>query len=242
MRDIFYCIPTAKSPDDPSSTIPLWRERGYRVAAYRDTGMREVSADLNIFGEYKGYAHAVNQLSRIILETYPAVNWIITGGDDVKPDPNMDPLTIAQQCEEHFGGTYGVMQPTGDEYMVQNGLRATERVCESPWMGRGWCERINGGRGPLHETYRHFFVDQELHEVAKMLGVLWHRRDLIHYHENWNRLKKSRPSYLTEAKLGWQDGSELFSERKRYRFPGHEPLRIAAADVQRDGLVMEFMS
>jgi hypothetical protein len=222
--DVWYVIPSAKEPG-ASSTISLWRKQGYKVAVYRDTGMATLpEAHLNVFGAYKGYPAAVNSLVRSVLID-EGVQWVVTGGDDIEPDAQA-PADIAAACTHHFSGTFGVMQPTGDRWMVDAyGRAAAERVCESPWMGREWCRRAYGGRGPLPEEYFHFFEDEELHEVALKLGVLWHRRDLSHVHHHWSREKKPRPNYLHPARLDWDMAKAIFQDRKKAGFPGHEPLR-----------------
>lgn len=226
MPNVWYAIPSARNPRD-WSTLPLWRLRGYKIAVFRDEGMAPLSvADLNIFGKYRGYPAAVNELVRRILKV-DSPEWIVTGGDDIKPDPDAGPESIARECTEHFGGTYGIMQPTGDQdHMRQNGTCATERVCESPWLGREFCQRMYGGRGPLPEEYFHFFEDEELHEVAQLLGVLWHRPDLTHFHQHWTRNGGQRPGYLHAARLHWTDAKGLFETRKAAGFPGHEPLEV----------------
>jgi hypothetical protein len=243
---VWLAIPSAKAPSE-WSTIPLWLERGYKVAVFRDAGSESLpGVHLEVFGEYRGYAASVNHLARLILKADPDADWIVSGGDDIAPDPKHIPEEIAKQCSDHFfeywerrgenfphkimlsgaiNRTFGVMQATGDRWMVNpEGLAATERVCESPWMGRSWCERSYSGNGPMCEDYRHFFVDEDLHEVAKKLGVLWHRPDLMHYHHHWSREGKPRPPYLTEAKLNWPEALAIFDARKRTGFPGSEPL------------------
>src|SRR5258708_96797 len=100
-----------------------------------------------ICGPYPGYAQAVNGLVRGVLEWDPTCNWIVTGGDDVFPDPNHTADEIAEQCRQHFAWqncrvnpegiycpperrnalnrefeTFGVMQPTGDSYGEQPSL------------------------------------------------------------------------------------------------------------------------
>ena len=225
---IWYAIPCAKRPDE-WSTLPLWRLRGYKIALFRDEGAgAHPLADLNIFGKYEGYPRAVNQLCREILQREPDTQWIVTGGDDIAPDPRVPRDAIAEKCLKHFGGTFGVMQPTGDQYMIQGGKTATERVCESPWMGVDFIKRVNGGRGPYPEEYFHFFCDEHFHCVAEKLGVLWHRPDLIHYHHHWGREGKARPEYLHPARLDWGKAQALFNERKAAGFPGHEPCEISA--------------
>jgi hypothetical protein len=135
--------------------------------------------------------------------------------------------------------TFGVMQPTGDRWGADEdwAMRAypdapayIDRICGSPWMGREFCLRINGGRGPLWSEYTHMFVDEELQNVAKRLGILWQRRDLIHYHRHWGRsANPSRddiPSFLAEVNSAahWMASKELFETRLKAGFPGSEPL------------------
>jgi len=213
-----------KQGAEPSS-LAKWREKGYRLAVFQDVGKVPVPADLHLFGEYSGYASAVNQLCFAILSQYPSTQVIVTGGDDIDPDPVHDPDRIEKEFIQHFQGTFGVMQPTGDRWMVNDaGLCACERVLESPWMGREWIQRINGGCGPIWHEYFHFFEDEEHMEVAKMLNRLWLRPDLIQYHHHWSREGRSRPKYLYPARLNWDEAKALFLRRKKAGFPGHEPL------------------
>jgi len=158
--------------------------------------------------------------------------------------------------------TFGVMQPTGDRWgegscttcggrgwynrILREGPTYTncedcsgsgrsallDRICGSPWLGRDFCRRANGGRGPLNEAYFHNFADEELQCVARKLGVLWQRRDLIHYHQHWARTsrgdRENEPAWakaINDPKLSdWERSKTLFAERKAAGFPGYEPL------------------
>ena len=108
-------------------------------------------------------------------------------------------------------------------------------------MGREFCARVNGGRGPLWHEYTHMFVDEELQEVAVKLGVLWQRRDLTHKHNHftregdaasWAKGNREMPQFLRAANSPehWRQFSALFQARKAAGFPGHEPapVRVAA--------------
>jgi hypothetical protein len=164
-------------------TLEKWRAKGYGIALWRDNAADvPLSCDLLLTGQYPGYAPAVNALAREVLTHDPSCTWVVIGGDDTEPDPH-DPNTIATECESYFGGTFGVMQPTGDRFADGS----IDRIAGSPWIGREWCERANGGAGPLWYEFTHMFVDQCLQETATRCGVFWQRRDLIHLHRHFMR-------------------------------------------------------
>lgn len=220
---VWYAIPSAREAEEVAPIVTEWKFRGCRVALYRDPKADDVQgADVNFHAPYQGYAHAVNTLVRQILANDPEAEWIATGGDDIMPDPHKSADEIARECTIYFGGTLGIMQPTGDRHMEDGkGTCAAERVCVSPWLGREWCVRSYGGKGPFCEEYFHFFVDEELHDVATALGLLWHRRDLSQHHKHWMRQSpKQRPEHLKKAAATWAAAKKMFTERKAAGFPG----------------------
>lgn len=214
---VWFAIPSKKPAADAQQCIAQWRARGYKVAILRDEEDAEVECDLGLFGQYRGYAWAVNHLCAVILAHFPDTQWIVTGGDDTDPDPRPADQ-IAAECTAHFGGTFGVMQPTGDGHGI-------ERICGSPWLGAEWCQRAHGGRGPLWHEYTHMFVDSDLQGVAKKLGVLWQRPDLCHHHRHWSFEGKAAPAYMTEqnSRRHWETYLALYTHRARHGFPGCEP-------------------
>lgn len=216
---VWFAIPTIL-PEKCSATFARWRAIGYRTAALVDGGSPEPTcADLLIrIPDYKGYAHSVNLLCSRILAEFPDTEWIVTGGDDVFPDSNSLPSAIASECSAHFDGTFGVMQPAGDKY----GAIENKTACVSPWLGKEWCQRINGGRGPLWEEYPHYYVDGELMLVSQKLDRLWWRDDLIQYHDHHLRTKTPAP-HLDKFKSGMGDAKALYESRIAAGFPGHEP-------------------
>lgn len=226
MSSVWLTIPSAR-PD--AGTVPLWRERGYKIALWRDLELgAEARVDNNgadgiiVSAPYPGYAKAVNLLVKLAL-CDPKASWCVLGGDDTEPDPSHSPEEIARQCEEHFAAafycadpihpaleglsleriaTFGVMQPTGDRWADGS----IDRICGSPWLGREFCQRVNQGRGPLWPDYSHMFEDAELQDVASKLGVLWQRRDLTHLHHHFVRTADGGvnwgappPDFLREA-------------------------------------------
>lgn len=217
---VWFAVPSALPPERAMKCLSAWTARGYKVAVFRDTGAESLLVDLCLHADYPGYAQAVNTLAAAVLRLDPTCEWIVTGGDDVYPDAGTDPATIAEQCRCDFGGTLGVMQPTGDRHMVDtDGRCAAERVCISPWLGREWCERAHEGRGPLWPGYKWEYVDEDLHNVAKRLGLLRHRADLSHYHD-WHGRKGEPPPAHMQGRQEWSnEGRRLFEQRRAAGFP-----------------------
>lgn len=250
---VWYCIPSKRPPEEAEKVLKLWRERGYKIALWCDSYNDAISKKCDVFiasESYLGYAIAVNALIYKVMENVPDAEWFVTGGDDISPDPNFTAEEIARQCSGHFqhvnvfdpdasveqGCTFGVMQPTGDRWLVngpgtQPGI---DLVAGSPWMGRGFCWRINQGKGPLWPEYFHCGEDEELQHVATKLGIFWQRPDLTHYHDHWGRPRPGErigqadrmPEFLARANSieEWNKYKKLFSERLAAGFPGHEPI------------------
>lgn len=218
---VWYAIPCIRPSAEAMKALHQWRAMGYKVAVQRDPGAEELPVDMCVVRPYQGYAEAVNHLARAILSQNDDAQWIVTGGDDMYPDPKLSAKAIAAECTAHFKGTLGVMQPTGDRHLPDpKGVCAADRICVSPWMGREWCLRAYEGRGPLHEGYFHCFVDEELHEVATSADLLWHRRDITQHHAWWSREKQPRPQHLDPVRIKWDKDKALFHSRKKAGFPG----------------------
>lgn len=239
----WLCIPSARPG---GGSAGKWKAAGYNVALFVDSGHLSIAlrgsspaadktcddygADLVYGASYPGYAISVNFLIRQVSSIDFAAGWFIAGGDDTLPDQR-PPKPIAAECSAHFRGTFGVMQPTGDRWAGGQ----IDRICGSPWLGREFCSRANQGGGPLWHEYRHMFVDEELQNVAKNLGVLWQRPDLTHRHEHfcrfdervdWDRGRQAMPAFLREANTPehWQKYKALFEGRQKHGFPGSSPL------------------
>jgi hypothetical protein len=221
---VWLTLPSKKPVEQAQACIDLWRSRGYRIGIWRDTCDPPVQrAEVQLTGDYPGYYAAVNAIIREILDRAANPEWIVAAGDDMDPDPNKTAEEIAVECSAHFSGTFGVMQPTGDRW-GHGAYVYAEHICGSPWLGREFCQRMYGGRGPYSECYYHMFGDEELFEVALRLGVLWHRLDLSHFHHHWGRVGLPMPTYLRRANQNFQAEGKVFRQRKVAGFPGHEPL------------------
>lgn len=234
---VWFTIPSARPADQARACIASWRSFGYKTAIFRDNPDPPecpIDADITIIGPYGGYAEASNRVIREVRDRDPHATWFVCGGDDVFPEAAKTADIIAAECSAHFRGTFGVMQPTGDRWGDNNpgpwpkGSAYIDRVCGSPWLGREFCERMYGGKGPWCELYRHMFVDEELQNVAVRVGVLWQRRDLTHFHNNWGLEGDTAkmPEFLREVNSPkhWQDSKMLFESRRRAGFPGHEAI------------------
>jgi hypothetical protein len=222
---VFYCIPSARPAAEATACLDMWREKGYRIAIFRPFGS-PIKADICIERDYTGWPSSVNDMTRIVFNRYPEVSWVCSGGDDMEPS-HLPADEIAAQCTEHFGGTFGCMQAIGDRWMLDGqGKAASERICGSPFLGREFCERMYGGTGPFHSGFFHFFGDEELHDVAENLGLLWQRPDLAHMHHHWVRYGKQRPTHMQRAAASWGHDEALFRKRKAEGFPGHQPLPV----------------
>lgn len=218
---VAYCIPTARPVAEAEECLSAWKRFGCHIIVWCDPGNPTPSnADAVYVGEYKGYAHAVNKLAINALRD-PSMTIVITGGDDVFPDERFTAAQIEREFITHFNGTLGVMQPTGDNHDA--GIYDSCAI--SPWMGREFCRRAYNGAGPLHEGYKHYFVDKELFDVASLLGIYWRRPDLNQRHEHWTRKsrdERKRPEHLLPWKAENQAGSDLYHQRRKNGFPGHE--------------------
>jgi hypothetical protein len=242
---VWLILPSARPVEEAQACLNKWANKGYRVGVFREEERGRLRCDLWMSGQYPGYAMAVNRLASAVLKVDRNAHWLVAAGDDTDPDERK-PEEISEQCSSHFcrvvdsdsipGGiyefTFGVMQPTGDRWNCSPSLGdipTIERVAGSPWLGREWCRRAYGGRGPLWPEYTHCFADEELQLVAQGLGVFWQRPDLTHMHHNWARAPaetRVMPEFLREANSvqHWQKYSKLFHERKAAGFPGSEPL------------------
>jgi hypothetical protein len=216
---VWFCIPTS-NPDQCSETFAKWRARGYRTAALVCGPERPANANFIMAvnaDQYRGWPGATNQLCAALDDP----EWIVAGGADMMPDPLHDPLRIAHECTEHFGGTYGVMQPYGDRYGAMD--PDPPLACVSPWMGREWRRRANRGKGPLCQSYFHFYADGELLDVATAAGRLWLRPELTQYHDHWTRRGGEQPPHMNLASTRAEADKKMYLDRKRAGFPDAMP-------------------
>jgi len=216
-REVWFAIPSA-SVQRCRARLPAWRERGYRVAVLQNRERGEIPADIVRWSDaYPGWSASINILCREVVP--PSADIVVSGGDDMLPDPNHSAQELAEQFFDRFPDGFGVMQPHGDTFMN------ARRYCGSPWLGRGWIARAYGGRGPMPPEYRHNWADNELYWVARCLGSLWSRPDLSQPHEHHTRLGETAPAWWrAEVEANDRRDLQTFLARCWQRFPGCEPL------------------
>jgi nucleoside-diphosphate-sugar epimerase len=191
---------------------------GYKTAVLLDKGTGPVEADLILYADpWPGYYRSLIRLCRAIGQE---ADIVVTGGDDMWPDPRKRAEAIASEFFQKFPDGFGILQPTGDD------LAGTDRICGSPWLGREWIRRAYQGRGPVWGEYLGFFGDEELKNVSSSLGVLWQSPDLVQYHDHWSRAGgPPKTDYQgRNERLYWERDKALFHRRREAGWPGHWPL------------------
>ena len=227
MARVYFTIPSARPAAEAAGTFLEWKRRGYGLAIWRDandelTKLIEASSGaedsktplLLLVGKYPGYALAVNALMQQVFSHDPECNWCVAGGDDTHPDKTTHPDMIALQLESHFGGTYGVMQPTGDRWADGS----IDRIAGSPWVGREWARRAHRGTGPFFYRFQHMAVDEGLLWVAEREGRYLRRQDLTHHHNHWGRTQRGGVTYdqrLVPPHLKWANTPEHWIESRK---------------------------
>ncbi|MBX3351431.1 MAG: hypothetical protein KF684_00735 [Phycisphaeraceae bacterium] len=215
--EVWYAIPSA-NPELCRKTLPVWREMGYRIAVLQNYEEGRIPADITVWRDsYPGWAQSINILCKEVVPKSASI--VVSGGDDMLPDPHTPAHAIARQFMDRFPDGFGVMQPQGDAYME------AEHYCGSPWLGRGWIDRMYHGRGPMWGGYTHNWADLELFWLAKGLDALWQRPDLAQHHEHFWRTGEGKPKYWSNnVEPKDRADVQLFIARSWQNFPGHEPL------------------
>ena len=184
-------------------TALAWKKQGYRTAVLIDNTVRPLDAK-NIdyilpIVEWKGFPNAANELCQMSFDI------IVIAGNDMFPDAEHHAQVIGKQFTDHFGGTNGVMQPTGDNY------GCIDIAAVSPWIGKDYIAHCQGQ--PYCEDYYHYYCDADLQTEATKKGVFWQRPDLVQYHDHWSRKDNIRPVHLERAKDQHQQDKATYTRR-----------------------------
>ncbi len=214
---VFLAIPSALPADRCNANLLIWRTRGYKLAIFRDIGDEPVNAELQVFAPYLGYPHAANLLCRAVFAAFEDVNFCVNAGDDMTP-ADIPADEIERAALAHFGGTMGVLQPTGDPFgMDRFGRSAAERICGSPWLGRDFVASRNGR--VFSESYRHFFADEQLYDELIGTPLLWQNKSLEQRHNHYHRTHESAPAHMSALRTRdlWNHDQAVYREWKENR-------------------------
>ncbi len=180
---VWYVCPSSRPKAEAEDCLQAWLDFGCRVMILREGEALDLPIYQYPVSFYSGWAVSNNHLIRTAMSIDKQAHWFVCGGDDYWPDTAWGSHFISRECLHHFGGTLGVMQPTGDRY--QDGYIDT--AAASPWIGREFAQRAYNGHGPFRDDYFHLYADTELQQVALKLGVFWQRPDIKQEHKHWSR-------------------------------------------------------
>ncbi|MDX2118307.1 MAG: hypothetical protein SFY96_09015 [Planctomycetota bacterium] len=216
----YFAIPSA-CPERCRITLRAWREQGYGTAVLADAKSSAAESDFGAdvvvrVDRYEGWPASVNFLCRQVVPRECPV--VVTGGDDILPDPRHSCEQLVNEFLQRFPDTFGIMQARGDTFM------AAHQYCGSPFIGRAWFERMYAGAGGLFSGYRHNYADNELQWLARGMGVLWDRPDLTQAHEHFSRAGSAAPSHWGGVVASDLQDCLLYYARAQSGFPGHEPI------------------
>lgn len=192
-----------------------WRPLGYRIITLCDVITLRNEGDPKdlvekgllegflLVEEYKGWYASVNRLSKLAVAL--GYNWVVAAGTDMDPDPHLTASHIETIATQHFAGTFGIMQPTGDPWETGGPGRAAERICGSPWLGKKLI--IKSNYKVFNETFFHYYGDELLKEASLRTGILWQNAGLSHQHRHPDREGRMKPGYLGRS---WARDKQLF--------------------------------
>lgn len=220
---VWFATPSARPVDEAWACFSSWRSIGCKLAATRKDPDNRLDMCISL-PRYLGLYKHCNILAKRIMEVDPSFTIMVTGGDDIFADPAFTADQLEAEFIAHFGGTLGVMQPTGLAWNneVIDGRETQERIAWGPWLGREWCERAYMGKGPYWDEPMHFFGDELLQLTAERLGLYWQRRDIMQEHRQPQGA--SMPEFRLQANRWWDDDKALFARVNHPDWPGAQLL------------------
>lgn len=216
---VWYLCPSARPRREAEACLQAWLDFGCRVMVIREGEPLILPISQYMVSYYAGWAVSNNHLIRTAIMADSKANWFVLGGDDYWPEPSDTANIISYQCSDHFMGTLGVMQPTGDRY----GDGYIDDAAASPWIGKEFAQRSYNGHGPFRDEYFHLYADTELQAVATKLGCFWQRPDIKQEHKHWSRVGNPKPPFAEDLyNLYGPRDKALYEARLGTGFPGHQ--------------------
>lgn len=223
---VWMATASARPVAEAKECFDSWKAIGCKTAATRkECDGDQIGLDLTIcLPEYRGMYRHDNLLAKAIMVADPNFTIMVTGGDDIMADPNFPAAQLEAEFIEHFGGTLGVMQPTGLAWDTEviDGRETQERIAWGPWIGREWCERAYMGKGAYWDEPWHFFGDELLQITAERFGLFWQRRDIMQEHRQARG--PATPDFRVRANRWWDTDKALFERVRHPDWPGAQLL------------------
>lgn len=219
---VWVCFPTANDKR-AEEAILKWDDMGYETIILGNDNIDPLDRAImfskaNYFhNEYKGYWWACNLLVDSVFDWgYKQADLVVLAADDMDPDPNKTAQELANEYFERFPEGEGLMQPCGDRQGgLIDGKWASQRICGSPWFGRGWYERGLFEGKPTPEMFFHFYGDELLKDVSEALGLLWMREDVTQLHHHWSWGHGKQEAYQARnSNEHWKKDQETYLKVK----------------------------
>jgi len=225
-EEIHVLIPTAQR-SHVDGMLSKWRSAGYRIGVFVDPGPITIKCfDWLIQAPYPGVWAAWNALSKAAIAM--GVDCCFLVGDDMEPPQEVSVKLLRAQYLERFPDGFGVLQGTSDHQGERiKGKWASERICGSPIIGRGWVARAYRGNGPVDARCKAFYSDEALLHVALKQNVLWQNPSFGAFHKHWSfACGLPRQDYhVRNSNQFWASDKAIFEASMRDGFPEGEPLK-----------------
>jgi hypothetical protein len=216
----FAVFPSA-TVEKANAAIAAWRDKGYATLVYLDSPQMRCDADVVAYGAggaFPGYYRVINGLARLAFKHGADVVTCI--GDDMLP-PEQGAEWVGADYFKRFFDSLGVYQGCGDpQGMDASGKPAAARICGSPTFGLRWALQAYQGAGPFCDSYRSYYGDEDLFNVAGMLGMLHMEPSVCIFHRHWSFGHMERQDYHERAGANWERDQGIFNSRKASGFPG----------------------
>lgn len=216
MVSVWVAFPSACT-EAANAVLSLWHLRGYQSMVLIDNGDSAPNADVVIVSSDPfSFPKAANRLCRECVER--GADIVVLAGHDINPEPFFTMLSIGDEFASRCPTFDGVMQPNGDAYGAL-GDDVQYQACVSPWIGKGFIERMGGA--PYFEGYTHYWSDAELLYASHAMGVFWMNPQIVQYHAHPTR---GHPDHLPPHKraalhAAHNEDRALFLKRKAEGFP-----------------------
>lgn len=221
MPRILYKLPSRSRPEKffetVESIIRLSSTKDYIVLASLDIddptmNCPETRAKLSMYPEVHAvWGSSENKIHAINRDTNAIEDWdiLVAMADDLRPDVmGFDQLFI-NLFTLHFPDFDGLLH-------VPDGI-VNERIPTAPIIGRKFYDRFGY---IFHPAYHSVYADNELMDVAQILGKYKYERMILirHYHPRHSRAQWDALYRKNEADEMYRHDCEIYQNRRQHNF------------------------